>query len=107
MPEVKKVEVVSTLEDEIDEVPLRDNYHGYKPVRGTKPKKPIEDEIEDLKIEDTKPEKPKKKKRKPKPEKESEIVNAPEIVAAAAATAVPTSLPELGRLSIFLYLSNS
>ena len=70
-PEIKKVEVAATDEG-IEEVPLRDNYHGYKPVRGTK--KEIEDELEDLKIEEpTKPvEKPKKKKRKPKPEKEPE-----------------------------------
>jgi len=71
-PEIKKVEVAATDEG-IEEVPLRDNYHGYKPVRGTK--KEIEDELEDLKIEEpAKPvEKPKKKKRKPKPEKEPEV----------------------------------
>jgi len=76
-PEIKKVEVAATDEG-IEEVPLRDNYHGYKPVRGTK--KEIEDELEDLKIEEpTKPvEKPKKKKRKPKPEKEPPVVMAAE-----------------------------
>ena len=69
---------VAATDEGIEEVPLRDNYHGYKPVRGTK--KEIEDELEDLKIEEpTKPvEKPKKKKRKPKPEKEPPVVMAAE-----------------------------
>lgn len=69
---------VAATDEGIEEVPLRDNYHGYKPVRGTK--KEIEDELEDLKIEEpTKPvEKPKKKKRKSKPEKEPPVVMAVE-----------------------------
>merc|ERR1712126_727333 len=41
-PEIKKVEVAATDEG-IEEVPLRDNYHGYKPVRGTEkePEPPV------------------------------------------------------------------
>ena len=87
---------VAATDEGIEEVPLRDNYHGYKPVRGTK--KEIEDDLEDLKIEDPKPEKPKKKKRKPKPEKEPEPV-----VVAAAAAAVATPDNAIGKLFEIFY----
>ena len=86
---------VAATDEGIEEVSLRDNYHGYKPVRGTK--KEIEDELEDLKIEEpSKPvEKPKKKKRKPKPEKEPE----PPVVLAAESTFPDNDLGKLFEIS--------
>ena len=90
---------VAATDEGIEEVPLRDNYHGYKPVRGTK--KEIEDELEDLKIEEpTKPvEKPKKKKRKQKPEKEPE----PPVVMAAESTIPDNDLGKLFEISSCSY----
>ena len=89
------MEVAATNEG-IEEVPLRDNYHGYKPVPGTK--KEIEDELEDLKIEETKPvEKPKKKKRKSKPEREP-------VVVAAAATIPDNAIGKLFEILASYYV---
>ena len=92
---------VAATDEGIEEVPLRDNYHGYKPVRGTK--KEIEDELEDLKIEEpTKPvEKPKKKKRKSKPEKEPEP--EPPVVMAAESTIPDNDLGKLFEISNWRY----